>query len=368
MENPIGSAPLHELAKDKNKVVILADDATRPTPSRLIIPQMISEIRRGNPSADISILISCASRNMITKDELIRKFGKEISETEKIYIHNCDSSALCNIRTLPSGSSCEINKLAADADLLIAEGVIAPHYIGGFSGGGESVLPGIAGRKTIFRNHCDKFVSDKFAKPGTTLCNPFHTDSLYAAKSAKLSYIVNVVPDFSGKIIHAVAGDVEAAHGAGCEFYSEKFEVNVKFSRDIAIITLDDTSPCQNIRNTLNAIASAEATIRQGGLILLVAHNASHFSGHPLDELEEKVLARVRNKGKILCVSETDEQTLINLGILPCKNLEDALEKAKYIVKREEPGVVVIPNGTSVVARAYSSNSATKYTGCVKRK
>ena len=53
------------------------------------------------------------------------------------------------IGTLPSGGECIINKIAADCDLLLAEGFIEPHFFSGFSGCRKSVLPGIASYKTI---------------------------------------------------------------------------------------------------------------------------------------------------------------------------------------------------------------------------
>lgn len=56
LEHPIGSACLCELAKGKQKVVILASDHTRPVPSRVIAPLMLKEIRRGNPSAKIHMI------------------------------------------------------------------------------------------------------------------------------------------------------------------------------------------------------------------------------------------------------------------------------------------------------------------------
>ena len=75
---PIGSAPLCELAKGKKKVVIIASDHTRPVPSKVIIPPMLREIRKGNPDADITILIATGCHRGTTKDELISKFGEDI--------------------------------------------------------------------------------------------------------------------------------------------------------------------------------------------------------------------------------------------------------------------------------------------------
>jgi len=71
------------MAEGKNKVVIIASDHTRPVPSKVIIPLMLAEIRKGNPDADITILISTGCHRATTKEELESKFGSEIMANEK---------------------------------------------------------------------------------------------------------------------------------------------------------------------------------------------------------------------------------------------------------------------------------------------
>lgn len=71
---------------------------------------------------------------------------------------------LVNIAVLPSGGECEINSIAIEADLLVAEGFIEPHFFAGFSGGRKSVLPGIAGRSTVLANHCSEFINHNAAQ------------------------------------------------------------------------------------------------------------------------------------------------------------------------------------------------------------
>ena len=151
---PIGSAPLEELVQGKNRIVLIASDHTRPVPSKVLVPPMLAAIRRGNPNAEITILIATGCHRGTTKAELTEKFGPEIVETEKILIHDCAAEAdMVTIGTLPSGGSLRINRIAAEADLLISEGFIEPHFFAGFSGGRKSVLPGIAARETVYWNH-----------------------------------------------------------------------------------------------------------------------------------------------------------------------------------------------------------------------
>lgn len=133
LSNPVNSPALSELSIGKNKVTIIASDHTRPVPSKVIMPAMLEEIRKGNPNADITILIATGCHRGTTKEELIGKFGEEIVNNEKIYIHDCDErEKLINIGTLPSGGECEINTIAYEADLLVAEGFIEPHLFAGF--------------------------------------------------------------------------------------------------------------------------------------------------------------------------------------------------------------------------------------------
>ena len=63
---------------------------SRYTMSKIIIPEMLKEIRLGNPEADITILIATGCHRGTTKQELVAKFGEDIVEHEKIYIHDCD--------------------------------------------------------------------------------------------------------------------------------------------------------------------------------------------------------------------------------------------------------------------------------------
>lgn len=379
MANPIGSAPLCELAKGKNKVVIIASDHTRPVPSKVIMPPMLRQIRQGNPNADITILIATGCHRGTTRDELISKFGEEIVANEKIYIHDCaETDMLVNIGTLPSGSACEINKLAYEADLLVAEGFIEPHFFAGFSGGRKSVLPGIAGRSTVLGNHCSEFVGSPYARTGILENNPIHADMLWAAKQAKLVYIVNVVLNAEKEVIFAVAGDTEAAHKAGTDFLSGLCGVEAQ-PADIVITTNGGYPLDQNIYQAVKGMTAAEATVKQDGVIIMLARSndgtgGDHFYHQMADEpdidktialflsrgknqtapdqWQSQVLLRVLKKATVIYVSEMDDETIEKMHMIPAKTIADGLVKAKEILKTENAKIVAIPDGISVIVKA----------------
>lgn len=378
MSAPIGSSRLSELSKGKNKVVIIASDHTRPVPSKIIIPPMLREIREGNPEADITILIATGCHRGTTKEELISKFGEDIVRNEKIHIHDCDDrDNLVNIGTLPSGSPCEINRIAIEADLLVAEGFIEPHFFAGFSGGRKSVLPGVAGRSTVLGNHCSEFIADPNARTGILSGNPLHKDMLWAAKEAKLEYIVNVVLNAEKDVIYAVAGDVDEAHKAGTTFLNDLCRVNA-ISSDIVISTNGGYPLDQNVYQAVKGMTAAEATVKENGVIIMLARSndgigGDHFYRQLADEADidktmslfmsrgksetvpdqwqTQVMLRVLKKARVIYVSEMDDDIISKMHMIPAKSIADALDKAKTILCSNQPTVVAIPDGISVIVQ-----------------
>lgn len=375
LENPIGTPKLSVMAEGKQKVVIIASDHTRPVPSKIIMPQMLAEIRKGNPDAEITILISTGCHRDTTKDELAAKFGPEIMANENIVIHNCDTSPLVYCGKLPSGGDIILNKLAVEADLLVAEGFIEPHFFAGYSGGRKSVLPGVASRKTVIYNHNAEFIANPNARTGVIEGNPIHNDMLYASRVAKLAFICNVVINSDKEVIHAVAGDCDLAHRAGREFLASKCKVD-SVPSDIAITTNGGYPLDQNIYQAVKGMTAAEATVKKGGVIIMMAksndgHGAPEFyktfaeekdlarmmatflatpkDETRVDQWQSQIFARVLQHATVIYISDADDETVRQLHMQPAHSLQEALQMAEDILQNPNASIVAIPDGVSVM-------------------
>ena len=226
MAAPIGSPSLSQLAVGKRTCTVIISDHTRPVPSRDILPHMLRELRQGNPKIDITLLVATGCHRGTTVDELIAKVGAEIVSREKIVVHDAfDPEKNVQIGILPSGAPLVIDRLAAETELLVAEGFIEPHFFAGFSGGRKSVLPGVCDKVTVYGNHCGAFIAHDKARTGVLDGNPIHRDMEAAAEMAKLQYIVNVVIDEHKRTVAAFAGDFRQAHAAGVEFLRQYCQV-----------------------------------------------------------------------------------------------------------------------------------------------
>ncbi len=67
--------------------------------------------------------------------------------------------------------------------------------------------------------------------------NPIREDVEEAADMVGIDFICNVVLDENKKIIHAVSGDVTAAHREGCAFLDDIYRVEIPELADIVIVS-----------------------------------------------------------------------------------------------------------------------------------
>lgn len=381
LANPIGSPKLSELAKGKKNCVIISSDHTRPVPSHIIMPQLLAELRKGNPDIDITILIATGMHRATTKEELIAKYGREIAEHEKFVIHvSRNDEDMVSVGTLPSGGDCRINKVAANADLLISEGFIEPHFFAGMSGGRKSVLPGIASKVTVLANHCSEFINSPYARTGILEGNPIHKDMLYAAKAAKLAFICNVVIDADKKVIAAFAGDREQAHYKGVEFEMKLAGVK-PVPADIVVTTNGGYPLDQNIYQSVKGMTAAEATCKDGGVIIDCSscndgHGGEDFfntlkQANDLQKAMDEILARDRNETifdqwesqillrlllhfDIIMVTDAPKDMVEAMHLKYASNIDEAFAMAKKILADKgvaDPKVTVIPDGVSVIVK-----------------
>lgn len=376
LDNPIGSLPLEELAKGKKDIVLISSDHTRPVPSHIITPIILRRIRSVNKTARIRILVATGFHRPSTREELISKYGKAIVENEEIVMHiSTDDSSMVKIGQLPSGGDCIINRIAAEADLLLAEGFIESHFFAGFSGGRKSVLPGIASYKTIMANHSGEFIDSSNSRTGNLTDNPIHNDMVYAAAKANLAFIVNVVLDGDKKIIGSFAGDMVEAHKVGCNFVKEIACVK-KIPCDIAVSTNGGFPLDQNIYQAVKGMTAAEATNKDGGVIIMVAgcrdghggegfyenianvKNPNEFLEAAIhtprletvpDQWTSQILARILVHHHIIFVSDlVDPELITSMHMEIAKTFDEALERA---FEREglNAKVTVIRDGLSVI-------------------
>ena len=378
MDSPIGSPKLRELAAGKKNAVLIISDHTRPVPSKDIVPFMLEELRAGNPDIEITMLVATGCHRGTTPEELVHKLGEDIVSREHIVVHDCDSSPLTDLGPLPSGARLVVNSLVAQADLVVSEGFIEPHFFAGYSGGRKSILPGVCSRVTVLGNHCADFIDDPKARMGVIDGNPINRDMERAARMAKLAYIVNVVVNEAHEVVAAFAGDPIEAHHAGCAYLARYCEVEQKQKADIVITSNGGAPLDQNAYQAVKGLTTAADAAADGAALIICAECADGIGGDsfykalsecagPTELLEEirrvpmdetvpdqwqyQILARILEKHHVYFVARKEMEEAVNaMKMEYAPSLEEAYARARAL-KGASAGVAVIPNGVSLIIK-----------------
>lgn len=375
LENPIGQKPLCELAKGRKTITVVTSDHTRAVPSKLTLPIILRELRKGSPDAEITILVATGLHRPTTEEEMRRMFGDEIVDNEHVVVNKAfeddDFSHVCE---LPSGAELWVNKAALGVDLLITEGFIEPHFFAGFSGGRKSILPGICNAATVNENHSYSQIANPNSNTGILEGNPIHKDMVFAARAVNVEFILNVALNSEKKVIAAWAGDLEEAHATGVKFVRELAQCP-SIEGDIVITSNGGYPLDQNMYQSPKAVATAAACCKEDGVIIMCASCSDGLGGTNFEKLIQmgtvdeidaylskipskesiseqwcaQIYSRIIKRNPIIFVSMLDPEVVKKCNMIPASNPNEALEIA-YKMKGEDARVVVIPDGVAVLA------------------
>lgn len=265
-----GSPGLRQLARDGARVAVVIDDGSRPTPVSLILPAIVEELEAaGVRRADITVVTALGLHRPMTGEEVGHRVGAGLLSTLAWINHDCDNTPqLVTLGVTRQGTPVIINRTVADADLVISVGCIEPHIIAGFGGGYKNLIPGVAGRETIGRNHALNCSPATFAMTGRPAeDNPMRQDFEEAGAMLRpVVFIVNAILNGGLEVVRIVAGHPIAAHREGARISAALNAVPITGPADIVIT---DSHPMdQDFRQGMKALANAIHAVRRGGVLL----------------------------------------------------------------------------------------------------
>ncbi len=284
LENPVGSRRLEELLKPGDRVAVVVDDLTRPTPIHEILPVLLDKIHRCGISAErIDIIVGVGTHRPLTKDEIRVRCGEGIAKTYQIQNHDARAPDLIKVGDLPGAGPVFINATVAKADVKITMGSILPHPHNGFGGGPKNIMPGICDFDTIRKHHL-KNVIDPRSILGNVFKNPFYKECCEIAKLAKVDFTLACHYDSLGQIFDVTAGDLFTVHQVGIEKTKEALGVSVPERADVTFVS---SYPYDEGPQIVKPILPAAMVTKPGGTIILLAEISAPLPGFFLDSFSK---------------------------------------------------------------------------------
>ena len=303
LQKPIGARPIRELIKPTDRVCIAFTDLTRATPNERIIPWLLEHLRGVVPGRNITLLNQLGTHRPNTRAELEKMLTPKVTANYRVLNHEPGNpDALVQLGTTRDGTPALINRHLAEADVRVITGFIEPHFFAGFSGGPKGIMPGCAGLKTVMSNHGAKNIGDPRAAFGVTEGNPLWEELRDIALRIGPSFLLNVSLNEQKQITGVFAGDLLAAHKAGCEFVRASAMQKVKSPFEIVVTTNSGYPLDLSLYQGVKGMSAAARIVQERGTIILACECRE---GVPADSPLDKLLRSASGPEEILAMLAT---------------------------------------------------------------
>ena len=370
VSEPTNSPPLRQLAKAGDTACIVFTDITRSSPDHLLVPPVLAELEAaGVQDEDITLLCGIGLHRPSTSEEKISKLGQAVVDRYRVIDNEpLNPDALVDLGTTESGIPLSVNRVAYEADLLIATGIVEPHQYAGYSGGRKTLAVGAAGEAMIAYTHGPDMLDHTGTRLGRIEGNPFHEAITEAARRAGLRFIANVVQDDQKQVVHVQAGEPEAAFKELVEFAKRLYEVPVPQQYDVAVAGVGypkDANLYQASRAASYLFFAPTSVVRPGGVFIVPAPcqegagdgvgeqrflkamqdapgiqfilEDARQNGYPPGQQRAFVMAKVLEQNEVIMVGCEDPDLIRSAKFSTAPTIEDAFALADRKLGSELP-------------------------------
>jgi nickel-dependent lactate racemase len=360
---PISSPSFESFLADAGRVLVIVNDATRPTPTATVLDTIFAPLSK----TDYRFIIATGVHRGPSEEEFVQIFGKYYARIkDRIIVHDARKDQdMVYLGDSTNGTPMYVNKAGVEADRIIIISSVEPHYFAGYTGGRKSFLPGIAGYQTVEKNHKLALVPE--ARALALSGNPVHEDMMDAIQTVKQEiFSIMTVLDKHHRIYAACAGHIHDSFYAAIDRANEVFCAPLEERADIVVSVV--TFPQDiDLYQAQKGIDNAKLALREDGISILVAKCRCGIGGKAFADLLgscdtpkaalEKIeqgyvlgyhkaakMAEVGLWAQMWAVTDVAPEVIAPLFITPFSDLQTALDQA-LAQKGEDASVLFLMDG-----------------------
>ncbi len=347
IDTPINSKNFKDFLSDAKKVLVIVNDATRPTPTKKILEFIFDDLKK----TDFNFIIATGAHRGPSQEEYIQIFGSYYEKIkDRIIVHDARiEEDMVFLGNSTNGTQMYVNKAGVEADKIIIISSVEPHYFAGYTGGRKSFLPGIAGYETIEQNH--KLALSPEAKALALEGNPVHEDMIDAIKTVKQEiFSIMTVLDKHHKVYATCCGHINDSFHAAIDFANEVFAAPLEEKADIVVSVVKFPQDI-DLYQAQKGIDNAKLALKKDGIMILVAKcrcgiggkafadllGGSNTPKDALDTIEKgyvlgyhkaSKMAEIGLWAQMWGVTDVEPEVISKLFIKPFGDLQTAIDQA----------------------------------------
>ena len=383
LDTPYGTPPLERIVKPGDRVALIVDDITRPTPRRLLLDRVTKRLET-IPQLSISIILALGTHRPMSAEEIAEDLGPFSERYPVVNISYLDKERFAVAGEMPNGTPIHVYKEVLEADVVVGIGNIVPHIAAGWGGGAKIIMPGVCGKETTDAIHMLSCTCQNVLETCGSVDNLFRRTMEALAKKVGLAFIINTVLDEEKNLRGVFCGDFVKAHRAGVDFARGILCPSIPQRADIVIVSANPANA--DFWQGAKPYVFAHFAVKRGGVIILLlsaeyglcgcapAHRQAllkYYNKSEADILQAlaeeettdilglgEAFIRMQTEGfcKTLLISEglgKDEAALLGFELVD--DLEEAVQRARHLVGANAT-IGLIPHGGELLCVASNEN------------
>ena len=252
---------------------------------------------------------------------------------------------LAYLTATAAGEPILLNRALVDADLVLPIGCFHGGPVGGYRGIHGSLYPTFSDQRTLQR----------FRAPGSLQTDGRHDQRLVDEVNEVgwllgIVITIQVVPGPGDRILHVLAGDVNAVDRRAGQLYEAAWHWSVPGRADLVVAAIEGSAVQQTWHNLGRALAAAAPVVADGGAIAVCCELATQpgpalqrlaaarsreaelrriNKDRPVDTLCATELANALRRGRVYLLSRLDESLIEQLDIAPVAGADELARLAR---------------------------------------
>jgi nickel-dependent lactate racemase len=374
LENPIRKESFELFAKKSDRLLVIVNDATRPTPTSKILEYLFPILSK---HPNLKFIIATGVHRAPTEEEYRFIFGRTYdSFKNQISAHDDRKKEdMTYLGKSENGTEMYINKLVSEYGNVLVIGSVEPHYFAGYTGGRKSFLPGVASYKTIEMNH-KLALSQKACSLGLD-DNPVNMDMVDAMNVLKDINIFSIQTVLTGdhKVYAVTAGDLHKSFDEAIKYSNQIFCVPLNQKGNI-VITAAPYPMDIDLYQSQKALDNGKHALEKNGIIILISKcrtgvgedafldllaGADSCKG-VLEKLGDEYklgyhkaakMAQIGIHSDMWAVTDLEDKIIKKALLKPYSDIQKAVDDAiKEIRKKgKKPKIIVMPLGSLTIPK-----------------